>query len=195
MKDITKLKIPDKVIVEEFDICVRPYLYLDDIIEIGEAMLGCDNVVTQDAVMTLEVLDRCTDIDKELITIPSEEDSEEDEFIGFDLIYLSGLKDAVFNKIQNINEVWAYVDSKSDVSAAMAHFIRNDLTVAMDRITEILQKWEKKMPKGKQWNEIMTSLPDNLSKALTTIKDDGNAEIINNAMKMSRVEKEEEDDN
>ena len=143
MKDITKLKIPDKVIVEEFDICVRPYLYLDDIIEIGEAMLGCDNIITQDAVMTLEVLDRCTNIDKELITIPSEEDSEEDKFMGFDLIYLSGLKDAVFNKIQNINDVWAYVDSKSDVSAAMAHFIRNDLTVAMDKVTEILQRWEK----------------------------------------------------
>ena len=194
MIKVEEFKIPQDVYDEQFDIHIRPYLTTEDIIEIAKKMLLCDSELMQRYSLIVDVLRACTDIDDEYLYWGTEED-EEDKFLGWDLIIQSGLWGVVEKWVYNdIQHIWDYVLDKEDSSKAIARFVNQDLTEALNKAIEILEKWEKKMPRGKQWNEIMTALPNNLKDILTTIKEDGNAEIINNAMKMNSVVKEDAED-
>ena len=182
MLKIDTLKIPADVALEEYQIYVRPYLTQDDIISIGEMMLACDNYITRECVLMLEVFDRCTDIEKDYIKIP-EEETEDEKFIGFDLMILSGLRDAVYEQIVNIDEVYNYIDSALNVGEASAIFIRDALTPALERIVTLIEKYEKKLPKSKEWKAILEELPNTLK----IVSQNGNAEIIRGAIKMNTV--------
>ena len=168
--------------LEEYQIYVRPYLTVDDIISIGEMMCACDNTITQECVLMLEVLDKCTDIPKEYITIQTDEDAE-DKFMGFDLMKLSGLWQNVADEIINLDDVYEYVASKLNVGNAIAGFINESLEPLLDRMVSMLEKYEKKMPKAKEWKNILGDIP----KVLDVVKEDGNADIIKGAIKMNTV--------
>ena len=192
MISVDKMKVPEEKYIEEFDIKVRPYLLIDEIYDIGEKMLACDSTITQKCVMILSVLDYTTNIPKCYIEMANDEEDEDDtnKFLGFDLIILSGLWDAVEKSIVNIYELYDYVANAEDMSRTLSAFIRNDLTNGVNRIVEVVDKLEKKMPKGKQLSDLIDNIPKSLKEALDTIKEDGNAEIIDYATKMAKSDKE-----
>lgn len=188
MKDIKNLTIPQNVYLEEFDINVRPYLGVAEIEAIGEDMLKYPNELLQELRLIINVLNLCTDIPKEYLIILNEDETENEDFLGFDLIIQSGLWGAVETEmVSSIEKVWEYVWDLENKDKAIARFVAFELPKMSDKFFGILEGWAKKLPRGKQWNDLITNLPNQLKEVLNTMKDDGNAEIIANAMKMNEV--------
>lgn len=191
MKDIKELTVPQEIYIEEFDIKVRPFLTYAEIEAIGEEMLACPNELLQNLSLMLNVLKCCTDIPKEYITMINEDKTNNEQFLGFDLIVLSGLWGAVEKCMyKSTSQVWDYVYDLENKDRAIARFVNQTLPEYLDKALEIFEGWEKKLPKGKQWNELISNLPNQLKEALNVMKDDGNAEIIQGAMAMNKVKGE-----
>lgn len=195
MIDVKELKTPNNIYIEEFDVKVRPYLTVDEIMDIGETLLLAENTVVQQALLMTSVFNVCTDIPKEYIMQPTDEDDEPNEdFMGYDLMIQSGLWGAVANILSDsIDQIWEYVNDKEDASKAVSRFINNDLTSLIERVMELLTKWEKKMPRGKQWTQMLENFPQRLANAIVSINEDGNAEIIKNALELNTVNKDATD--
>lgn len=184
MVDIKDMKFPDMVYLTEFDIKVRPYLMLDEIVEIADTVLLGKDLVTQQSLLMIGVLNVVTDIPKEYL------DVENEEFIGLDILIHSGLWRGVSELLEDdIENIWEYVTNEQDISKVAADFINEDLTRLLDRIVSLLEKWEKKMPRGKQWNELLENIPKNLASAIGTLKADNNLELVEKAVKMNTVYK------
>jgi hypothetical protein len=54
----------------------------------------------------------------------------------------------------------------------------------MDNLEKNMDKYVKHMPKQKDWEKIVEEMPKSLSEVMALVKEDGNADIIRNAMKM-----------
>lgn len=153
------------------DVMVRPYLTYNDIIDIAETALRCDNIVEQEICIALNSIAACCkDVDVEQLDI--------------DDIMWGGIWDEIRPMIENVHLVWDYIERKDNASVAIANFFNNTLAEFMENLEKNMDKYVKHMPKQKDWEKIVEEMPKSLNEVMKLIEKDGNAEIIKNALKM-----------
>lgn len=179
MKEIT---MPKEMYFEEYDLHVRPYLTLEEVLSIGELVVQADNPIEQEMTIAMNTLICCTELTTEDFQAPESEDTEEAEDEEVDVldigdIMISGMWDAVKSEIANISMIYDYVRYFESPQIAIAKFLNKTLP-------EMLDKYVDRLPKDGEWEEVIEKLPKSLNEVLELAKEDGNADIIRGAFKM-----------
>lgn len=127
------LTYPKKIVLEEYGIEVRPYLYLDEKRQIVEKMLELSDPIDRELCMWSIIFQVCCGID---------------EGTDYDLLCATGVKekvaDVLWNDINEINN--AVADSESMIRIVSAFLA--DMTTLMDKTT-------KKIPTGAKLEKLM----------------------------------------
>ena len=176
MKEIT---MPKEIYFEEYDLYVRPYLTLEEVISIGELVVQADNPIEQEMTIAMNTLICCTKLTAEDFQAPESEDEEEANADVLDIgdIMISGMWDEIKFEIDNISMVYDYVRYFESPQIAIAKFLNQTLPNMLDRYVD-------KLPKDGEWEEVIEKLPRSLNEVLELAKEDGNADIIRGALKM-----------
>lgn len=178
-----KLTMPKEIYFEEYDLRVRPYLTLEEVVSIGELVVQADNPIEQEMTIAMNTLICCTELTADDFQMPEVEDAEDEaEDVDVDIldigeIILSGMWGEVKREIINITMVYDYVKYFESPQIAIAKFLNKTLP-------EMLDKYVDKLPKGGEWEEVIEKLPKSLNEVLELAKEDGNADIIRGALKM-----------
>ena len=189
MKNIDELKIPAEVYIKDYDVNVRPYLLVEDIYNIGNMMLACEDLQAQKLVLMINVLRQCTDIPEEYLTLPTEDDEAEepnDKFMGFDTMILTGLWKAVEEQVFNVDEVWEYVGDAEAINKIVGRFLEGTVADALGEFNHTIDKFQKKMPKSTQWEKIVADLPNQLKEVIDLTSNSENSEILKGAMGLNK---------
>ena len=177
-----ELKMPKEMYFEEYDLHVRPYLTLEEVISIGELVVQADNPIEQEMTIAMNTLICCTELTAEDFQAPESEDEEDSEGVDVDVldigdIIISGMWDTIKSEIANISMVYDYVRYFESPQIAIAKFLNKTLP-------EMLDKYVDRLPKDGEWEEVIEKLPKSLNEVLELAKEDGNADIIRGAFKM-----------
>ena len=178
MKELT---MPKEMYFEEYDLHVRPYLTLEEVVSIGELVIQADNPVEQEMTIAMNTLICCTELTAEDFQAP-EVEGEEDADVDADVldigdIIISGMWDEIKFEIVNIPMVYDYVKYFESPQIAIAKFLNQTLP-------NMLDKYVDRLPKDGEWEEVIEKLPKSLNEVLKLAKEDGNADIIRGALKM-----------
>lgn len=173
-----KLTMPKEVYFEEYDLHVRPYLTLEEVVSIGELVVQADNPIEQEMTIAMNTLICCTELTVDDFQMP-EEDAEDVDVDVLDIgeIILSGMWEEIKREIINITMVYGYVKYFESLQIAIAKFLNQTLP-------EMLDKYVDRLPKDGEWEEVIDKLPKSLNEVLELAKEDGNADIIRGALKM-----------
>lgn len=176
-----ELKMPKEIYFEEYDLHVRPYLTLEEVVSIGELVVQADNPIEQEMTIAMNTLICCTKLTAEDFQAP-EAEGEEAEDADVDVldigdIMISGMWDEIKFEIVNISMVYDYVRYFESPQIAIARFLNQTLP-------NMLDKYVDKLPKDGEWEEVIEKLPKSLNEVLELAKEDGNADIIRGAFKM-----------
>lgn len=174
MKEIT---MPKEIYFEEYDLHVRPYLTLEEVVSIGELVVQADNPVEQEMTIAMNTLICCTELTAEDFQAPEDEEEANVDVLDIGDIMISGMWDEIKFDIDNISMVYDYVKYFESPQIAIAKFLNQTLP-------NMLDKYVDRLPKDGEWEEIIEKLPKSLSKVLELAKEDGNADIIRGAFKM-----------
>ena len=176
MKEIT---MPKEIYFEEYDLHVRPYLTLEEVVSIGELVVQADNPIEQEMTIAMNTLICCTKLPAEDFQAPESEGEEDADADILDIgdIIISGMWDAIKDEISNISMVYDYVRYFESPQIAIAKFLNQTLP-------NMLDKYVDKLPKDGEWEEVIEKLPKSLNEVLELAKEDGNADIIRGALKM-----------
>lgn len=177
-----ELKMPKEIYFEEYDLHVRPYLTLEEIMSIGELVVQADNPIEQEMTIAMNTLICCTELTTEDFQAPESEDEEDSESVDVDVldigdIMISGMWDTIKSEIANISMVYDYVRYFESPQIAIAKFLNQTLP-------NMLDKYVDRLPKDGEWEEVIEKLPKSLNEVLELAKEDGNADIIRGAFKM-----------
>ena len=174
-----EIKMPKEMYFEEYDLYVRPYLTLEEVISIGELVVQADNPIEQEMTIAMNTLICCTKLTAEDFQAPEAEDEEDADADVLDIgdIIISGMWDAIKDEISNISMVYDYVRYFESPQIAIAKFLNHTLP-------NMLDKYVDKLPKDGEWEEVIEKLPKSLNEVLELAKEDGNADIIRGALKM-----------
>lgn len=172
-----ELKMPKEIYFEEYDLYVRPYLTLEEIVSIGELVVQADNPIEQEMTIAMNTLICCTKLTAEDFQSPEDAEDEEVDVLDIGDIMISGMWDAVKYEISNISMVYDYVRYFESPQIAIAKFLNKTLP-------EMLDKYVDRLPKDGEWEEVIEKLPKSLNEVLELAKEDGNADIIRGAFKM-----------
>ena len=174
-----ELRMPKEMYFEEYDLHVRPYLTLEEVLSIGELVVQADNPIEQEMTIAMNALICCTELTAEDFQAPEAEDEEEANVDVLDIgdIMISGMWDAIKDEISNISMVYDYVKYFESPQIAIAKFLNQTLP-------NMLDKYVDKLPKDGEWEEVIEKLPKSLNEVLELAKEDGNADIIRGAFKM-----------
>ena len=178
-----EIKMPKEMYFEEYDLYVRPYLTLEEVVSIGELVVQADNPIEQEMTIAMNTLICCTKLTAEDFQAPEAEDEEdvaEDanvDVLDIGDIIISGMWDAIKLEISNISMVYDYVRYFESPQIAIAKFLNQTLP-------NMLDKYVDKLPKDGEWEEVIEKLPKSLNEVLELAKEDGNADIIRGALKM-----------
>ena len=175
-----EIKMPKEMYFEEYDLYVRPYLTLEEVVSIGELVVQADNPIEQEMTIAMNTLICCTKLTAEDFQAPEAEDEEDGESVDvLDIgdIMISGVWDAIKLEISNISMVYDYVRYFESPQIAIAKFLNQTLP-------NMLDKYVDKLPKDGEWEEVIDKLPKSLNEVLELAKEDGNADIIRGALKM-----------
>ena len=174
-----ELRMPKEMYFEEYDLHVRPYLTLEEVLSIGELVVQADNPIEQEMTIAMNALICCTELTAEDFQAPEAEDEEEANVDVLDIgdIMISGMWDAIKDEISNISMVYDYVKYFESPQIAIAKFLNQTLP-------NMLDKYVDKLPKDGEWEEVLEKLPKSLNEVLELAKEDGNADIIRGAFKM-----------
>ena len=174
-----EIKMPKEMYFEEYDLYVRPYLTLEEVISIGELVVQADNPIEQEMTIAMNTLICCTKLTAEDFQAPEAEDEEDADAHVLDIgdIIISGMWDAIKLEISNISMVYDYVRYFESPQIAIAKFLSQTLP-------NMLDKYVDKLPKDGEWEEVIEKLPKSLNEVLELAKEDGNADIIRGALKM-----------
>lgn len=179
MKDIT---MPKNYHSEKYDLDIQTYIPSELVADIAETALQMDNYMAQQICIAVNVIRECTNIDVEKVL---------DE-MDVNVIMYSGLWEEVKQHITNMHEIYNYIAHAGDAQIAVAKFFNVTLPEFMEKIDKDLTKYIKKMPKGKEWDELVKDIPKSMNDLLNTLEEDGNAEVIKGALKL--IENEEKAD-
>ena len=176
MKEIT---MPKEIYFEEYDLHVRPYLTIEEVVSIGELVVQADNPIEQEMTIAMNTLICCTELTAEDFLAPESEDEEEANVDVLDIgdIMISGMWDEIKFESVNISMVYDYVRYFESPQIAIAKFLNQTLP-------NMLDKYVDKLPKDGEWEEVIEKLPKSLNEVLELAKEDGNADIIRGAFKM-----------
>ena len=174
-----ELRMPKEMYFEEYDLHVRPYLTLEEVVSIGELVVQADNPIEQEMTIAMNTLICCTELTAEDFQAPESEDEEEANVDVLDIgdIMISGMWDAIKDEIFNISMVYDYVRYFESPQIAIAKFLNQTLP-------NMLDKYVDKLPKDGEWEKMLEKLPKSLNEVLELAKEDGNADIIRGAFKM-----------
>ena len=177
-----EIKMPKEMYFEEYDLHVRPYLTLEEVVSIGELVVQADNPIEQEMTIAMNTLICCTELTTEDFQVPESEDEEDSESVDVDVldigdIMISGMWDTIKDEISNISMVYDYVKYFESPQIAIAKFLNKTLP-------EMLDKYVDRLPKDGEWEEVIEKLPKSLNEVLELAKEDGNADIIRGAFKM-----------
>lgn len=177
-----ELKMPKEMYFEEYDLHVKPYLTLEEVLSIGELVVQADNPIEQEMTIAMNTLICCTELTTEDFQAPESEDEEDSESVDVDVldigdIMISGMWDTIKSEIANISMVYDYVRYFESPQIAIAKFLNQTLP-------EMLDKYVDRLPKDGEWEEVIEKLPKSLNEVLELAKEDGNADIIRGAFKM-----------
>lgn len=174
-----ELRMPKEMYFEEYDLHVRPYLTLEEVLSIGELVVQADNPIEQEMTIAMNALICCTELTAEDFQAPEAEDEEEANVDVLDIgdIMISGMWDAIKDEISNISMVYDYVKYFESPQIAIARFLNQTLP-------NMLDKYVDRLPKDGEWEEVIEKLPKSLNEVLELAKEDGNADIIRGAFKM-----------
>ena len=177
-----ELKMPKEMYFEEYDLHVRPYLTLEEVISIGELVVQADNPIEQEMTIAMNTLICCTELTTEDFQAPESEGEEDSESVDVDVldigdIMISGMWDTIKSEIANISMVYDYVRYFESPQIAIARFLNQTLP-------NMLDKYVDRLPKDGEWEEVIEKLPKSLNEVLELAKEDGNADIIRGAFKM-----------
>ena len=179
MKELT---MPKEIYFEEYDLHVRPYLTLEEVVSIGELVVQADNPIEQEMTIAMNTLICCTKLTAEDFQAPESEGEEDEVDVDADVldigdIIISGMWDAIKSEIANISMVYDYVRYFESPQIAIAKFLNQTLP-------NMLDKYVDRLPKDGEWEEVIEKLPKSLNEVLELAKEDGNADIIRGAFKM-----------
>ena len=177
-----ELKMPKEMYFEEYDLHVRPYLTLEEVLSIGELVVQADNPIEQEMTIAMNTLICCTELTTEDFQAPEVDGEEDSESVDVDVldigdIMISGMWDTIKSEIANISMVYDYVRYFESPQIAIAKFLNQTLP-------EMLDKYVDRLPKDGEWEEVIEKLPKSLNEVLELAKEDGNADIIRGAFKM-----------
>ena len=174
-----EIKMPKEMYFEEYDLYVRPYLTLEEVVSIGELVVQADNPIEQEMTIAMNTLICCTKLTAEDFQAPEAEGEEDADVDVLDIgdIIISGMWDAIKLEISNISMVYDYVRYFESPQIAIAKFLNQTLP-------NMLDKYVDKLPKDGEWEEVIDKLPKSLNEVLELAKEDGNADIIRGALKM-----------
>ena len=177
-----ELKMPKEMYFEEYDLHVRPYLTLEEVVSIGELVVQADNPIEQEMTIAMNTLICCTELTTEDFQAPESEGEEDSESVDVDVldigdIMISGMWDTIKSEIANISMVYDYVRYFESPQIAIARFLNQTLP-------NMLDKYVDRLPKDGEWEEVIEKLPKSLNEVLELAKEDGNADIIRGAFKM-----------
>ena len=174
-----ELRMPKEMYFEEYDLHVRPYLTLEEVVSIGELVVQADTPIEQEMTIAMNTLICCTELTAEDFQASEAEDEEEANVDVLDIgdIMISGMWDAIKDEISNISMVYDYVKYFESPQIAIAKFLNQTLP-------NMLDKYVDKLPKDGEWEKMLEKLPKSLNEVLELAKEDGNADIIRGALKM-----------
>lgn len=174
-----ELRMPKEMYFEEYDLHVRPYLTLEEVVSIGELVVQADNPIEQEMTIAMNTLICCTELTAEDFQAPEAEDEEEANVDVLDIgdIMISGMWDVIKDEISNISMVYDYVKYFESPQIAIAKFLNQTLP-------NMLDKYVDRLPKDGEWEKVIEKLPKSLNEVLELAKEDGNADIIRGAFKM-----------
>ena len=174
-----EIKMPKEMYFEEYDLYVRPYLTLEEVVSIGELVVQADNPIEQEMTIAMNTLICCTKLTAEDFQAPEAEGEEDADVDVLDIgeIMISGMWDTIKSEISNISMVYDYVRYFESPQIAIAKFLNQTLP-------NMLDKYVDKLPKDGEWEEVIEKLPKSLNEVLELAKEDGNADIIRGALKM-----------
>lgn len=174
-----KLTMPKEVYFEEYDLHVRPYLTLEEVVSIGGLVVQADNPIEQEMTIAMNTLICCTELTVDDFQMSEVEDAEDVDVDVLDIgeIILSGMWEEIKCEIINITMVYDYVKYFESPQIAIAKFLNQTLP-------EMLDKYVDRLPKDGEWEEVIEKLPKSLNEVLELAKEDGNADIIRGALKM-----------
>ena len=65
-----ELRMPKEMYFEEYDLHVRPYLTLEEVVSIGELLVQADNPIEQEMTIAMNTLICCTKLTEEDFQAP-----------------------------------------------------------------------------------------------------------------------------
>ena len=172
-----ELKMPKEMYFEEYDLHVRPYLTLEEVVSIGELVVQADNPIEQEMTIAMNTLICCTELTTEDFQSPEVEGEEDADVLDIGEIMISGMWGAIKSEIANISMIYDYVRYFESPQIAIAKFLNQTLP-------NMLDKYVDRLPKDGEWEEVIEKLPKSLNEVLELAKEDGNADIIRGAFKM-----------
>ena len=172
-----ELKMPKELYFEEYDLHVRPYLTLEEVVSIGELVVQADNPVEQEMTIAMNTLICCTELTAEDFQAPEDAEDADADVLDIGDIMISGMWDEIKFEIVNISMVYDYVRYFESPQIAIAKFLNQTLP-------NMLDKYVDRLPKDGEWEEVIEKLPKSLNEVLELAKEDGNADIIRGAFKM-----------
>lgn len=161
-----ELEMPKELYLDKYDLHVRPYLTCEEIISIGELVVQAENPIERKMTIALNVLICCTNL--------TEDDAKE---LDADMVLYGGLWRELEECIENIIDLYEYVDYFESPSIAIARFLNKTFPT-------IANEYIEKLPKDGEWENVIEKLPTSLNQILDMAKEDGNADIIRGALKM-----------
>lgn len=170
MKELT---MPRDVYLEEYDLNVRPYLTMEEIMSIGNLAVQTDNVVEQEMTIAMNVLICCTNLNIE----DFQQTDDSIDVLDISDLMIAGVWESVKKEVVNITLVYDYVDYFQSTQIAIAKFLNTTLPNMVD-------KYVDRLPKDGEWEKVIEKLPNSLNEVLELAKEDGNADIIRGALKM-----------
>ena len=180
MKELT---MPKEIYCEECDLHIRPYLTLEEIMEIGELAVQAENPIEREMTIAMNVMICCTELVAEnfQLTETTETDGSDDDILDIGDIILSGVWNIVKENIFNIKMLFDYIAYFESPHIAIARFLNKTLPTIADEYID-------KLPQEGEWENIIEKLPTSLIEVLDVAKEDGNADIIRNAIKMNTLD-------
>ena len=172
-----ELKMPKEIYFEEYDLHVRPYLTLEEVVSIGELVVQADNPVEQEMTIAMNTLICCTELTAEDFQAPEDAKDADADVLDIGDIMISGMWDEIKFEIDNISMVYDYARYFESPQIAIAKFLNQTLP-------NMLDKYVDRLPKDGEWEKIIEKLPKSLNQVLELAKEDGNADIIRGAFKM-----------
>lgn len=172
-----ELRMPKEMYFEEYDLHVRPYLTLEEVVSIGELVVQADNPIEQEMTIAMNTLICCTELTAEDFQVPEDAEDADADVLDIGDIMISGMWDAIKYEIANISMIYDYVRYFESPQIAIAKFLNKTLP-------EMLDKYVDRLPKDGEWEKVIEKLPKSLNQVLELAKEDGNADIIRGAFKM-----------